>query len=290
KKLLIQKLDKDQAKRLLYRYRRQPDGSFLLEPDHTLLSKHSRTLAILNGIYLVVGQRPYISKYFGIATKQLLSVNGLPTNIVLNPPRGALSYLNNVHILIDVDTKLGFGKRNIAGRTMGMINHFFVDAWSMIRKVAPEIVGLREGKDPTDVRVWIKEEEYDNYQKQDNFLKNLPLYWKTIPLEEQEVIAFFFELLGRKVLTGYFPFRLGINSTYDGLFYIDETGKDTIPSAFQARLLKQVEFKRNLSELIKNFDEESKFLVDIDLAVCWVNDCSDDGEYNITSLERDNIK
>ncbi|HMU47354.1 MAG TPA: ATP-binding protein [Chitinophagaceae bacterium] len=290
KKLLIQKFDKDQAKRLLYRYRRQSDGTFLLEPDLALLSKHSRVINILNGIYLLIGQRPYVSKYFQIATKQLLSVNGLPTNIVLSPPRGALSYLNNVHILIDVDTKLGFGKRNIAGRTMGMINHFFVDIWSMIRKVAPEIVGLREGKDPTDIQVWNKEEEYANYLHQDNFLKNLPFYWKTIPKEEQEVISIFFELLGRKVLTGYYPFRMGVNSTYDGLFYVDESGKDNIPSTFQARLLKTIEFKRNLSELSKNFEEESKFLADIDLAICWINDCSDDDQYSVTSLERDNIR
>ena len=290
KKLLIQKFDKDQAKRLLYRYKRQPNASFSLEPDQSLLAKHGRVLAFLNGIYLVVGQRPYISKYFEISTKQLLSVNGLPTNIVLNPPRGALSYLNNVHILIDVDTKLGFGKRNIPGRTMGLINHFFVDIWSMIRKVAPAVVGLREGKDPTDVQDWNKEEEYDAYLHTDNFLKNLPLYWKTIPKEEQEVIAIFFELLGRKIITGYFPFRLGVNSTYDGLFYVDEIGKDAIPSTFQARVLKKIEFKKNLSELISDFNEERKFLAEIDLAICWINDCDEEGEFNITSLDRDSIK
>jgi hypothetical protein len=168
----------------LYRYKRQPDGSSILEADQTLLTKHSKILSNLNGIYLVIGQRPYISKYFELSTKQLLSVNGLPTNIVLNPPRGALSYLNNVHILIDVDTKLGFGKRNIPGRTMGLINHFFVDIWSMIRKVAPQIVGLREGKDPTDVKDWDKEEEYDSYQHTDNFLKGLPLYWEEKLLQD----------------------------------------------------------------------------------------------------------
>ena len=71
---------------------------------------------------------------------------------------------------------------------------------------------------------------------------------------------------------------------------MDDSGKDYIPSTFQPRLLKKIEFKKYLSELIKDFNEESKFLAEIDLAICWDNDCEEEGEYNITSLERDNIK
>jgi hypothetical protein len=288
KKLLIQKFDTDQAKRLLYRFKHSEDGR-IFEPDNTLLQKHSRVISMLNGIYLIIGPRPYISKYFSISTKQLLSVNGLPTNIVLNPPRGALSYLNNVHILIDVDTKLGLGKRNIPGRTMGLINNFFVDVWSMLRKVAPTIVGIREGKDPAELKVWDKEKEYEKYTDAKNFLRTTPLFYKTIPEEEQEVIALFFELLGRKIITGYYPFRLGSSSVYDGLFYIEEKIKSGIPSSFQPRLLKTIEFKYKLSGLLQDFDEESKHIEDIDLVICWENDCSDDTEYTISSLERDNI-
>jgi hypothetical protein len=71
---------------------------------------------------------------------------------------------------------------------------------------------------------------------------------------------------------------------------MDDSGKDHIPSTFQPRLLKKIEFKKRLSELINDFTEESKFLSEIDLAICWENDCEEEGEYNITSLERDNIK
>jgi len=289
KKLLIQKFDKDQAKRLLYRFKKKEDGTRGLEQDNVLMQKHRKVLDMLNGIYLVIGPRPYLSKYFWISTKQLLSVNGLPTNIVLNPPRGALSYLNNVHILIDVDTKLGLGKRNIPGRTMGLINNFFVDIWSTLRKVAPSIVGLREGRDPSTANIWDKEIEYEKYNNRDNILLNKPLFMKTVPEEEQEVIALFFELIGRKTITGYFPFRLAINNIYDGLFYIDVSSKGSFPASLKSRFLKIVEFKYKLSSLVKDFQEEIKYLDDIDLVVCWENDCEDDSEYTVSSLERDNI-
>lgn len=288
--ILVQKFDKNQAKRLLYRTKRDKNNNITLEENPTLINRHSNVLNILNGIYLIVSKKKYLTQHFGIAPKQLLSVNGLPTNIVLNPPRGALAYLNNVHILIDVDTKLGYGKRNISGRRMGIINNFFIDVWSMLRKVTPSIVGFQEEKSGADANAWNKEKEYDDFRNKDNIMQRFNYYFKTTPYEEQEVIALFFELLGRKKITGYFPFRVGINSIYDGLFYINENGKESIPASFPHRHLKVVEFKHKLSFLIRNFKEQDKYLEDIDLVVCWENDCGDDEtEYNVISLERDNI-
>ena len=291
KKLLVQKLDQDTVKRLLDKPRRdRQTRELFFEPNPTLLHKHRTVLEKINGMYLVIGQRTYLAQYFHIEPKQHISINGLPTNISLNLPHGALSYLNNVYIVLDADYTLGFGKRNLPSRSKGIIDAFFVDAWNMLRSVAPLIVGQREGTDPSQFSVWNKEAELENYKDRDNLLGTLPLFFKTMPKEEQEVIALFFELIGRKLLKGYFPFRVGGNrATYDALFYIDQDEGERLPRNIRPSQLKTVEFKFQLSGLIQDFMDEAKFLSEIDLVVCWENDCEDDLEYNIHSLERDGI-
>ena len=160
----------------------------------------------------------------------------------------------------------------------------------MLRRVAPLIVGQKEGTDPSQFSVWNKEEELENYKDRDNLLGALPLFFKTTPQEEQEVVALFFELIGRELLRGYFPFRVGGNrATYDALFFIDQNEGKKLPRNIKPSELKTVEFKFQLSGLIQDFMAEVKFLNEIDLAVCWENDCDDDLEYNIHSLERDGI-
>jgi len=292
RKILIQKFDKEAAKRLLYGLKRdRATNKAILDESVGTARKHKRALELLNGIYLVMSQRPYMGKWFHIGPRQILSVNGLPTNIALGTPRGALAYLNNIHLVLDIDTKLGFGKRNIPPRTKGIIDSFYADVWSMLRRVCPSVVGIREGKDPTDLLVWNKEKEYENYNDRDNIFRDRPLFFKTMPREEQEVVALLFELVGRKTLKGYFPFRVGGNrAAYDALFFIGSDTDLAMPKKFSYRELKTVEFKYRLSEIISDFENQEKWLDDIDLVICWENDCSEDtSEYNIHSLEREGI-
>ena len=291
KKIFVQKLDKDTVKRLLDQPKRDRQTRELsFESSRTLLRKHKTVLERINGMYLVIGQRTYLANYFHIESKQHISINGLPTNISLNLPHSALSYLNNVYVVLDADYPLGFGKRNLPSRSKGIIDAFFLDAWHMLRRVAPLVVGQKEGTDPSQFSVWNKEEELENYKDRDNLLGTLPLFFKTTPQEEQEVVALFFELIGRELLRGYFPFRVGGNrATYDALFFIDQNEGKKLPRNIKPSELKTVEFKFQLSGLIQDFMEEVKFLNEIDLVVCWENDCDDDLEYNIHSLERDGI-
>jgi hypothetical protein len=293
RKVLIQKFDKESVKRLLFRIKRDPESNAnILEPNADAAKKHKRALEYVNGMYLVISQRAYMGKYFHMGPRQIISVNGLPTNISLGTPRSALGYLANVHLVLDVHCTLGFGKRNIPGRTKGIIDAFYADAWAMLRRICPAIVGVREGKDPTDLTVWDKEKEYEAYGSTDNIFRDLPLLFKTTPKEEQEVIALFFELIGRKILKGYFPFRVGGNrATYDALFYFADESISRPPKKFSPRELRTVEFKYRLSEILVDFGNQEKFLDDIDLLICWENDCTEDtSEYNIHSLEREGIQ
>lgn len=291
KKVLIQKFKKDEVKSLLSRTKRNyQTGDLEFEPDDDRLHKHKAVLDKINGMYLVVGQKPYLAKYFHIGTKQNISVNGLPTDISLNTTTGAVTYLNNVHIVLDVDYTLGFGKRNLPNRAKGMLDAFFLDAWHMLRRVVPLVVGQRAGIDPADIAVWDKAKEFESYQANGNKFRQASLFLKTTPKEEQEVIALFFELIGKKILKGYFPFRVSGKAVYDALFYIDQNERDTIPQKIKASDLKTVEFKYQISGLIDDMENDLKFLDDIDLLICWENDFKDDEtEYSINSLSRDGI-
>ena len=292
KKLLVQKFDKTTVKSLLSRPKKNNQtGQIQFEEDRTRLRKHKSALDTINGMYLIIGQKSYLLKYFHVGTRQSISVNGLPTNISLSLPIGALAYLNNIHLVLDVDCTLGFGKRNLPSRTKGSLDAFYQEAWNMLRRVVPLVIGQRADVDPSDIPTWDKSEELDNYRDSSNPFRQLNLFFRNKPKEEQEVIALFFELIGRKLLKGYFPFRVGGKTIYDGLFYIDRNQGETIAQNIKSKDLKFVEFKYSISRLLRDLDDQIKFLDDIDLLICWENDIQDDAvsEYSIHSLLREGI-
>jgi hypothetical protein len=292
KKLLIQKLDRDAVRSLLSTTKRNAQTRLLeFKDDPVRLKRHRAALDTINGMYIVVGQKSYLQKYFHMGARQNISVNGLPTNISLNVPSSATAYISNIHLVLDVNCTLGFGKRNLPSRTKGSLDTFYLEAWNMLRRVIPLIVGQREGIDPADLIKWDKFEEFEHYKDSSNRFRESRLLFKCTPKEEQEVIALFFELIGRGDLKGYFPFRVGGKTIYDGLFYLDKNEGDVIPQNIKASQLRQIEFKSCLSRLIQDLDDEKKFLAEIDLLVCWNNDIQDDAlsDYSIHSLERDNI-
>jgi len=292
KKILIQKITSEQTKLLLSKAK--PDsntGRAQLREDRERLKKHRRLLDRLNGIYLVIGPRPYLRKFLRLSPKQLISANGLPTNIVLNPPRGVgeLGYLLNIHFIMDIDTTLGYGKRNIPSVVKGQADAFFADAFGILRRLARAIVGEREAIEPPQ-GVWDKEKEYETYKAPDNPFRDMDLPIKLPPEEEQDVICLFHELLGSGKLIGYFPFRASINRTYDALMYVSTTADGEIPTTIGWRDLKTVEFKVRSSGIIEDLLAGTKSLQDIELVVVWEDDYEGDTEYTMSSLERDGIK
>ncbi len=268
---------------------RSTGGNHLVEIPEKL-EKYSRLLERMNGIYLIIGPRQYLTKFLRLSPKQLISINGLPTNIVLNPPKGAgeLGYLLNIHLIIDLDTTLGFGKRNIPSVTKGKVDAFFAEIFGLLRRLARAIVGEREAVEPFG-EVWDKEELFDAYRNTDNLFKDMDLPLKLPPLEEQDVICLFHELLGSEKLKSYYPFRTSDYKIYDSLMYISEESDGSIPTEIRWNDLKIIEFKVKLSSLIQEFVDDKKFLRDIDLAVVWEDDYDGDTEYIVSSLGRDGL-
>lgn len=293
KKILIQKLTKEQSKLLLSKIRRDRNtGKLLLIEDQGKLEKHSKVFEKMNGIYLVIGPSRYLRKFLHLSTKQLISINGLPTNIGLNPvtSSGKLGYLLNIHFIMDLDTTLGYGKRNIPSVVKGQADAFFADIFGLLTRLSSLIVGERESIEPLG-DLWDKEKEYEAYKAPDNTFRNIGLSLKLPPQEEQDVICLFHELLSSGKLKGYYPFRASINRTYDALMYVSKSEDGEMPAEISWRDLKFVEFKLGLAELLKvDFFNEKKYLRDIDLVIVWEDDYEGDEEYIVSSLERDGIE
>ncbi|GAG89811.1 unnamed protein product, partial [marine sediment metagenome] len=59
-----------------------------------------------------------------------------------------LGYLLNIHFIIDLDTTLGYGKRNIPSVVKGQVDAFFADIFRLLRRLARAIVGERDAIEP----------------------------------------------------------------------------------------------------------------------------------------------
>jgi len=293
KKILIQKLTKEQSKLLLSKIRRDRNtGKLLMSEDQGRLKKHERLFEKINGIYLLIGPSPYLKRFLHLPAKQLISINGLPTNIGLNPvtSSGKLGYLLNIHFIIDLDTTLGYGKRNVPSVVKGQADAFFADIFGLLTRLSSFVVGERESLEPPE-DLWDKEKEYEAYKAPDNAFRNIGLPLKLPPREEQDVICLFHELLSSGKLKGYYPFRASINRAYDALMYVSKSENGEMPAEISWRDLKFVEFKLGLAKLIKeDFLNEKKYLRDIDLVIVWEDDYEGDEEYIVSSLERDGIE
>lgn len=117
------------------------------------------------------------------------------------------------------------------------------------------------------------------------------------PIEEQEVIALFMELIGKKRLQGYYLQKISTNDQYDAIFeyklkYYEGLKEPDSPAYHEVdrplgikkeKFLEEidneiyhekliVEFKKTLNSIYKDIHDKKKDLRDIDLLVCWAGD------------------
>ena len=135
----------------------------------------------------------------------------------------------------------------------------------------------------------------------DNFfkpMKSLPILSE--PLNEQDVIVLFSQLIAGGVIRGIRIMATNSHRTYDGLFryFIDEPFKNheydytdnplglTEPNKSTESRPQILEYKFDLDSLYEDFKNEEKSVGEIDLVVCWTSN----NKYNkkIISLLNDN--
>lgn len=119
------------------------------------------------------------------------------------------------------------------------------------------------------------------------------------PLQEQDVVALFHELLGIGLVRGIKIFSTSQNETYDSLFYYDYEDsdveslsytrdknplgvmRDLIPGQTEPKVL---EYKYDLDSLVTDFENDTKFESQIDWVVCWKAGSTFRERYYLNSL------
>jgi hypothetical protein len=188
----------------------------------------------------------------------------------------------------NISRELDAGRKGISVHRRDQIMRFVVEELSKLnlRRYSKYVVGSQPPPNPF-------EDERKEYTKAFERLTkrrspHTSLYIP--PAEEQEVIALFFELVGRGTLPGYFARMLSAYRTYDALVeYELRASGDTLydrnlnplgvlQQTFDLRdgVLSRddslVEFKTSLTDLYDDIRKvgHAKDTRDLDLLVCWV--------------------
>jgi hypothetical protein len=177
-----------------------------------------------------------------------------------------LGYVNNICFIVNVKQKLSYGKQTIKNPwLLRKIYEFFRDAFrTTLIHTAQCISGKVPEAPPSPITPAMEVISRPDL--------NLPISKiKKIPQEEVELIALFFELVGKGYIRDYDVWALSSREPYDGKFLIHWKGLSISPP-HSDRDLSNVEFKVYLSDLIDDFEEGRKLSSDLHLIIVWEDD------------------
>jgi hypothetical protein len=154
----------------------------------------------INGIYCIIAASHTLKNRLGIAAVQDYSVNGLPVGVQIKLDRaGNLAARSQVHLIVDIDTHLGIGKRNMGlhGNQLNSISKVMVMFWNhTIAPIARAVSGL-EGKDDTGLSEFSDEakELIDHPASFEVMIEHFGRL--TIPTSEQDIIQMHSYYMGK---------------------------------------------------------------------------------------------
>ena len=129
------------------------------------------------------------------------------------------------------------------------------------------------------------DEQYDFFLGRESL--NIPeLAIRKVPRDENDVIALFFELLGRGHIKGYQSFGLSQMDPYDGRFILRRRGDTTDPAIpVDDRQLSAIEFKVTASSLIRDLEREAKDPRELKLVIAWEEGSSNSDQFGFAGIE-----
>lgn len=228
-----------------------------------------------------------------------IATRGMPSGINMERPKTGLSgYWAGIFMILEYDQiTFDLGRKYLTGEkpllqriAKGVYNSHLTD-W----------MGYTQKQPPTKPRKKFKEKEdfFDELNTLDDLDTSEIKFQKEPDVQEAGVVAIFHELMGADVLEDYYGLRAGYKQTYDfwGTYEIDVDdlpGNTTKDEFYEGDIYEYssgeeyiqenvvIEFKYSLSDIVYDFDDDSKEFDMIDLIVCWVVDTS-----NITSFTVD---
>nr|WP_241426047.1 ATP-binding protein [Clostridium beijerinckii] len=241
----------------------------------------------IRGIYMVIGSASNSVKYsinnllLGKADQIIAADGVITTNPIKSPKKGKnQSYLNNIHIVININDRVNYGKQGIKNPVLlSNIYKYFEQIY--VSKLVQLAISVA-GKIPND-----NQNEYEEPEIVINELENMQgnLTIKKIPKHENTLIAIFYELIGRGVIKGIQSYHLSSYDRYDGKINIFSKINNKFKNVNRDADLMNMEFKINLSDLIKDFEDNTKNMSDLSLVVIWNNDFTINSNYHMVDIE-----
>lgn len=285
-------LAKDDVIRLLGNLRKRrstdptPDLPNILDEDPAALTRNHSALERVNGAVLFVASSRFQRTQLAHRSSFSLSVNGVPTDILLEISGSELGYVPSVHFVLDVNETLGYGKRNLAPRSKGLYNQLGKDLWRTLHKLAKLLVAEDEEFDWTNTGTpFDKPAEFANVipQGTTTSARTLELLGRvTLPTTEEDVIGTYFHLAGKGFVPAYRFVRLNDRTIYDGLAI-----RPAPPAAFKENDLLIIEFKRDTADLCKSDETRRQRFEDIQLAIVWEASPDEDLPIDYVSVNHD---
>ena len=217
----------------------------------------------INGIVLTIARIPLFEKFLPGGSQRVISANGVVTTHSVDLTQGQnQQYVRCFDLVVDVNATLNYGKSEITDKYLvRRLKRFLNDAYgTTIQTAASKWVG----RIPPDVDV-----QSDSFVNREDLNIN-QLAIKKVPKYENDVIALFFELLGKGYLKGYQNFGLSQMDTYDARFVIKQTEDEStpLPPSHDGQL-SIVEFKIEADLLFREFETRDKDPRDLKLVIAW---------------------
>ena len=234
----------------------------------------------INGIILTICRTPLFENFLPGGSQRVISANGIVTTHSVDLTKGQnQQYVRCFDLVVDLDATLNYGKSQITDKHLvRRIKNFLNDAYgATIQEAAHNWVGRIPSSD--------NDEQFDSFLSREDLSIN-QLATKKVPKDENDVIAIFFELLGKGYLEGYQSFGLSQYDRYDGRFVIRPIGNEGPPvTPTNDSQLSIVEFKVNADMLFKDFADGTKYPRDLKLVIAW-----EEGSSNSTQFYFENIE
>lgn len=193
-----------------------------------------------------------------------LSTKTMPTGIQIQPPAfGKEGYWYNIYIIFEYDElKLDPGRKSVPGRITSMVRKQAINIYNELKNHFGDILD-QEDEIEVDLAASQEIDEMWDYLSDNVHDLNFDdLHYHKEPEGEQGVVAIFYELIGKGILTGYHTWRNSTRDTYDA--YV-KYRKD--PSANTNKII--LEFKHEASDVIVDIRSHKKEYSKIKLLVCW---------------------
>lgn len=204
------------------------------------------------------------------------SVKGMPTGIVVNNPKtGYAGYWSNLFIIFeDSSLKFDIGRKSIHGRQAMILQNYAKEIFHDYLKYVTKYVSRDNANFGEE---WNRDEVFDEISEMIDLNNENTLFKKSPKGQEAQVCAMFYEQAAKGKIKDLVFLTSGYKGRYD--LYAKWERKKVV-----------IEFKSELKNILRDFNDEQKLFDEIDCIVCWNISEEDEKALKSKSISIEEIK